>query len=55
MKTPAMLHPTRKQGPLRALQPAASLLRRAAARGRLRRGGSHGSRVGSALPRFRRR
>jgi hypothetical protein len=64
MKTPAMLHPTRKhghsrkQGRLRRLQPA-SLLRRAreATRGRGKQGGppqgeSPRSRVRNALPRM---
>jgi hypothetical protein len=59
MKTPAMRHPTRKQGRLSRLRPAASLLRRAASRTPLSRGGPHGSRlgnrVGHALPRFGRR
>jgi hypothetical protein len=64
MKTPAMLHPTRKQGHsrkqgrLRRLQPASLLRRaRAATRGRAKHGGSHqgespGSRVRNALPRM---
>jgi hypothetical protein len=52
MKTPAMLHPSRKHGRLRRLESAASLLRRAASRGRPKHGGSHGSRVRDALPRM---
>jgi hypothetical protein len=64
MKTPAMLHPTRKhghtrkQGRLRRLQPASLLQRvRAATRGRAKQGGSQqgdspGSRVRNALPRM---
>jgi hypothetical protein len=63
MKTPAMLHPTRKQGQrkegrLRRLQPASLLRRaRAATRGRPKQGGSPqgespGSRVRKALPRM---
>jgi hypothetical protein len=64
MKTPAMLHPMRKQGHarkhgrLRRLQPASLLRRvRAATRGRPKHGGSHqggspGARVRNALPRM---
>jgi hypothetical protein len=64
MKTPAMLHPTRKlghgrkHGRLRRLQPASLLRRaRAATRGRAKPGGSHqgespGARVRNALPRM---
>jgi hypothetical protein len=64
MKTPAMLHPTRKHGHtrkqrrLRRLQPASLLQRvRAATRGRAKQGGSQqdespGARVRNALPRM---
>jgi hypothetical protein len=52
MKTPAMLHLTRKRGRLGRLRPATSRLRRAASRGRPKNGGSHGSRVRDALPRM---
>jgi hypothetical protein len=66
MKTPAMLHPTRKrghgrkEGRLKRLQPSSLLQRvRAATRGRAKQGGSRqgespgsrGSRVRNALPR----
>jgi hypothetical protein len=47
MKTPARL--TRKQRGLNRLQPS-EILRRAASRGRERRGRSHRSGVGGALP-----